>query len=911
MDKLDNAYGPVIWTKVGQAIGPGAKPRYGQGIRQPNDTFAWDSVELRRFRGGNPEAWVLEAERYFEFYSIADEFKLSLASCYLDGEALAWFQWLYRNKQFVDWKHFTEKLKLHYRKWIPPASIRCSTDFQFYSNCSETLALPETYVSPLTAKSNVSNFCEFESIFEDGNSEVMHMFDELPTKGFPKAIEEIYSFTAACHDTDASTHTSHFAANLEDNHSPKIFDKMLHSCFPNVIVEAQSDAPINDEEARDSDTQWFSKSIQRDFLMTKQTEQSAFTEILPMKYEGIFEATEINSDSNDSKLEEDQQVCAMVKKNSSDTVVQIFDKSPHRKEIDFLDDISPWISTEEAADIFESDANKMFDKVIQRNETGTTLITEVVSHANPVFSQEISMIGLVSVNSNAKVPILAIEFDMGYDFSFDPGSGAIPLIRVQSPQRRLEDHFTPSNPSRQHLTKHGGVSKYMLWFQHDINAHIANWFDTGQRPKASKFSLDFLVIILLDRCVYGKVSWLDNGRGIFDDMIYRNMLTVLESFVPPTTVYSSFHEILLESMKSVQSSKLALALTFDDVNSPTRRGAIRPLRFAYVSASYEQICSNATLLLGDDVIFVVLVFSARILEMICGRSYNRKSAQHIRIAWIHQNGSKLEKPFACLLPFDLGNPYFGQQGRAKVISKSPKIITTTTNMLQGRNREEWMTWAFGPQVSTRLVLVKECNILLCFISQAVYVEDQHVIGVYTHLFMLQDLTGTLIKKVKAKMILVELICRTITILLFIPVFLWLMKYSKETQYISHHAFVQNEVHYAVTIVEPDMNKVWYGALNFAQKELACACHLVYCKLIEIHTTIASLPKAVSLVFLNSNFEDKVLIEEGSIVVNMDKLDNAYGPVIWTKVGQAIGPGAKPRYGQGMRLPNDTFAWNPG
>lgn len=35
MNKLDNAYGPVIWTKVSQAIGPGAKPRYGQGIRQP------------------------------------------------------------------------------------------------------------------------------------------------------------------------------------------------------------------------------------------------------------------------------------------------------------------------------------------------------------------------------------------------------------------------------------------------------------------------------------------------------------------------------------------------------------------------------------------------------------------------------------------------------------------------------------------------------------------------------------------------------------------------------------------------------------------------------------------------------------------------------------------------------------
>ncbi|OIT32914.1 hypothetical protein A4A49_40556 [Nicotiana attenuata] len=39
---------------------------------------------------------------------------------------------------------------------------------------------------------------------------------------------------------------------------------MLHSYFPKVIVEAQADAPINDEEATDSDTQWFAKSTQQD-----------------------------------------------------------------------------------------------------------------------------------------------------------------------------------------------------------------------------------------------------------------------------------------------------------------------------------------------------------------------------------------------------------------------------------------------------------------------------------------------------------------------------------------------------------------------------------------------------------------------------------------------------------------------
>lgn len=45
-------------------------------------------VELGRFHGENPEAWIFQAERYFEFYCITENHKLPLTSFYLDGEAL-------------------------------------------------------------------------------------------------------------------------------------------------------------------------------------------------------------------------------------------------------------------------------------------------------------------------------------------------------------------------------------------------------------------------------------------------------------------------------------------------------------------------------------------------------------------------------------------------------------------------------------------------------------------------------------------------------------------------------------------------------------------------------------------------------------------------------------------------------
>ncbi|KAG5585948.1 hypothetical protein H5410_046382 [Solanum commersonii] len=45
-----------------------------------------------------------------------EKYKLSLASLYLDGEALEWYQWLFRKKQLSDWKHFTAKVMIQFRK---------------------------------------------------------------------------------------------------------------------------------------------------------------------------------------------------------------------------------------------------------------------------------------------------------------------------------------------------------------------------------------------------------------------------------------------------------------------------------------------------------------------------------------------------------------------------------------------------------------------------------------------------------------------------------------------------------------------------------------------------------------------------------------------------------------------------
>lgn len=74
------------------------------------------SVEFGRFQGANPEAWIFQAERYFDFYGTEDDQKLTMASFYLDGEALEWYRWLFRNNQLLGWTHFAEKVQIRLKE---------------------------------------------------------------------------------------------------------------------------------------------------------------------------------------------------------------------------------------------------------------------------------------------------------------------------------------------------------------------------------------------------------------------------------------------------------------------------------------------------------------------------------------------------------------------------------------------------------------------------------------------------------------------------------------------------------------------------------------------------------------------------------------------------------------------------
>ena len=64
-------------------------------------------LDLPVFYGEVPDGWILQAERYFTFYSLSEKEKVESAVISLEGVALQWFHWEHQRRPIKRW----EKLK--------------------------------------------------------------------------------------------------------------------------------------------------------------------------------------------------------------------------------------------------------------------------------------------------------------------------------------------------------------------------------------------------------------------------------------------------------------------------------------------------------------------------------------------------------------------------------------------------------------------------------------------------------------------------------------------------------------------------------------------------------------------------------------------------------------------------------
>jgi hypothetical protein len=71
-------------------------------------------LDVPRFDGQNANGWIFKISQFFTYHNTPDEERITIASFYLDGPALAWYQWMYRNGQIVFWHQFLQALELRF-----------------------------------------------------------------------------------------------------------------------------------------------------------------------------------------------------------------------------------------------------------------------------------------------------------------------------------------------------------------------------------------------------------------------------------------------------------------------------------------------------------------------------------------------------------------------------------------------------------------------------------------------------------------------------------------------------------------------------------------------------------------------------------------------------------------------------
>ncbi|WVZ06121.1 hypothetical protein V8G54_019467 [Vigna mungo] len=84
-------------------------------------------LDLPSFDGTDPLGWIFKANQFFTFHQTPPEQRIQLASFSLEGQALAWFQWMHNNGLLTSWDSFLRALELRFApfKFNDPIATLC------------------------------------------------------------------------------------------------------------------------------------------------------------------------------------------------------------------------------------------------------------------------------------------------------------------------------------------------------------------------------------------------------------------------------------------------------------------------------------------------------------------------------------------------------------------------------------------------------------------------------------------------------------------------------------------------------------------------------------------------------------------------------------------------------------------
>ncbi|KHN33219.1 Transposon Ty3-I Gag-Pol polyprotein, partial [Glycine soja] len=64
-----------------------------------------------RFNGRDPLGWIFKMNQLFQYQNTPEEERITVASLYLDGAALSWYQWMFTNGLISSWQSFLDALE--------------------------------------------------------------------------------------------------------------------------------------------------------------------------------------------------------------------------------------------------------------------------------------------------------------------------------------------------------------------------------------------------------------------------------------------------------------------------------------------------------------------------------------------------------------------------------------------------------------------------------------------------------------------------------------------------------------------------------------------------------------------------------------------------------------------------------
>ncbi|OIS98723.1 triacylglycerol lipase sdp1 [Nicotiana attenuata] len=194
---------------------------------QPNVTKV--AIGLRRAFGPRTTSWLFRAELYFTYLGFSKKDWLPLPSFYLDGDALAWFDFLFRTKQFNDWNHFKEKFLLHFQQLSFADLPRNSNFYEIESTSGpankteQAIAVMSTGVFPNTRAARSSVTASNSQIYPSSS---LGLFTSLP-------IPDI-------HDPNSCLTGEDKCAPAED----KVFDEFPQSDDSNLPCHCANDEAL-------------------------------------------------------------------------------------------------------------------------------------------------------------------------------------------------------------------------------------------------------------------------------------------------------------------------------------------------------------------------------------------------------------------------------------------------------------------------------------------------------------------------------------------------------------------------------------------------------------------------------------------------------------------------------------------